>query len=135
MDLKWKEHKWDFNPTTDELKETSAVEFCVMDVHRGTLVASVSVRINTAFSAGAPTASVGDDDDLTGMVTVADATITALGTGLKNGTGADLTTQHDASNANGKLYEADDTIELEYTGDALTTVGALSVIVVYAEIE
>lgn len=133
MDLKWKEHKWDFNPTTTELATVGPTEFCVMDVHRGTLVASVSVRINTAFSAGAPAASVGNDGDLEGMVTEADATIGSAG--LKNGTGASLTTKHDASNANGKLYTADDTIELNYTGDALTTVGALSVIVVYAEIE
>ena len=135
MELKWKRHKWDFNPTTTQLQTVGPTQFCVMDVHRGTLIGAVQVRINTAFSAGAPAVSVGDDGDLEGLVTEADVTIGTKQ--LYNGTGPELCTKYDvvASLANGKLYTEDDTVEINYTGHGSTVAGALSVIVEYCEIE
>lgn len=135
MELKWKRNKWDFNPTTAQLQTVGPTQFCVMDVHRGTLIGAVQVRIDNAFTAGAPTVSVGDDGDLTGLVAVADVTIGSEG--LYNGTGPELCSKYDAtaSLANGKLYTTDDTIEINYTGDGSTTAGSLSVIVEYCEIE
>lgn len=143
MELKWKTHKWDFNPTTAQLQTPGPTEFPVMDVHRGTLIGSVSVRVNTAFDGTTPTASIGDDGAAEGFVTEADLNIGAggSGAGLFNGTGQYLCTKHTTGpNANGKLYTEDDTIELVYTGVAPdggneVTQGALSVIVTYCEIE
>lgn len=135
MELKWKTHKWDWNPTTAQLQTVGPTEFCVMDVHRGTFVIAAAVRINTAFTAGSPAVSVGDHGgDVDGLVTEADVTIGSAG--LYNGTGDDLCTKHTTGpNANGKLYTADGYLVINYTGDGDTDYGALSVIVTYCELE
>lgn len=140
QELKWKIHKWDFNPTLAQLQTVGPTHYNVMDVHRGTLVAYVAIRVNRQFNGTTPTASVGDDATVDGFMTAAQAAITAAitaGAGLKNGAGAYLNT---TVATNGKLYIIDDTIELVYTGVAVdggneVTAGALSVIVVYTELE
>lgn len=137
--LVWKTRKWDWNPTTTQLQTAGPTEYPVgsgfMDVHRGTLIGSVAVRINTAFTAGAPTVTVGTHGgDLDGLVVAADVTIGTKG--LYNGTGQELCTKHTTGpNANGKLYTADGYLVINYTGAGATTKGALSVIVTYCEIE
>lgn len=131
MDLKWKIHKFDFTP---DAHETTQTDVCVMDVHRGTFVRAVMLQIGVAFDGTTPTLSVGDDGSAIGFVTTVEAAATA--DGLKNGIGAYLNSIHAASNANGKLYTEDDTIDLDFTsaGEG-TTEGQCTVIVVYAEIE
>lgn len=135
MELKWKTHKWDFNPTTAQLQTVGPTEFTVMEVHRGRLVKSVALRINTAFAAGTPTVTVGTHGgDLDGLAVEGDITIASAA--LYHGTGQELCTKHTTGpNANGKLYTADGYIVINYTGDGSTEAGALSVTVTYCDIE
>lgn len=141
MELKWKTHKWDFIPTTTQLKSEVKTAYKVMDVHRGTLIKSVSMRVGIEFDGTTPVASVGDGlaggADTEKFMTETEAAITSAD--LKNGAGEYLVTPDTVGNTgvstNGKLYTEDDTIDLFYTGVAGTSKGQLSVIVVYAEIE
>jgi len=135
MELKWKIHKWDFNPTAAQLIETDPTAYCVMDVHRGTLIRQVALRIGVAFTPGkGETISIGDDTQVAGFMTAAEAALTV---GLKNGAGIYLVTPDTGSgvSTNGKLYTGDDTIDLTYTGAADVVAGQCTVIVVYAELE
>lgn len=145
MELKWKIHKWNFSPTLAQLQTVGPTAFKIMDVHRGTLVRQVAMRVGVAFDGTTPTASIGDGAaggaDVEKFMTTAEAAITEAG--LKNGAGVYLVTEDTAGvtdSANGKLYTEDDTIDLFYTGVAPdggneVTEGQLSVIVVYCEIE
>lgn len=77
----------------------------LFNVEAGVRVISASMRILVAAAGGSVAYGVGDGTDVDGYITDADMAETAAG--LKNGTGAFLVT------AGGKLYTADDTIDLD----------------------
>lgn len=137
MELKWKLHQYTFKPadyTVDETGHPGARK--VMDVHRGTLVAFVAMRVGLAFN-GTQTISIGDGDEAEGFLTIAEAATILGAGGLVNGAGIHLVTPDTGSgvSANGKLYTEDDTIDLAYDYTSDTTQGLATVYIVYAEIE
>lgn len=131
MDLEWKVSTFDFEPTAAQMIVTDPVAYAIMGVKRGTLVAAVAVRIGVVFDGTGMSLVVGDDvaggGDIDGFVAAADVTEGTLG--LYDGYGAYF------SGANGRLYTADDTIDITYTGAVDVTTGQAQIIVVYAEIE
>jgi len=138
MELKFKKHKWLWVPSTGILETTAPTEYPttggLMKVHRGTLIVQAAIKILLGFTDGAPLVSLGiNGGDLEGLVAEADVTIETAG--IYNGKGAELTSIHAASTANGRLYTAEGNLRINYTGDALTTVGRLEVIITYCEIE
>jgi hypothetical protein len=136
-DLKFKQHKWIWVPSGTELGTVGPTNYPttggIMNAHRGTLVIYAAIQINLAFSAGTPTVSMGDSGDPNGLVLTTDVTIGTAGT--YPGVGDDLVSVTGVSNANGKLYTTETDIIIRYTGDALTTVGRLTAIITYCEIE
>lgn len=126
MELKWKKHIFNFNPTAAQLVVVGPTTFCAMGVKRGTWIMGVAVRVGVAFNGTGPTVNIGDG---TGNVFATTAQVIPAATGLKHGYGTAF------SGSNGKLYTADDTVDLFYGGAVDVTTGACSVIITYAELE
>lgn len=124
MELKWKIHRMTI------LFRTTDGTRCVMDVHEGTYVRYVAVRVDVTFD-NLTSLKIGDDGDSGGFGTVTEGSAT-----LQNLTGEYLCTQNDGGpNANGKLYTEDDTIDATFVKSNGPTQGIAEVIVVYAEVE
>lgn len=130
MELKWKLHQFTFIPDDYAVTQT---DVCVMDVHRGTFVRAVAMRVGTPFDGTTPTISIGDGSDAIGFMTTTEAAAGVAG--LKNGIGEYLCTQQSAGpNANGKMYTEDDTIDLDFTSPgAGCTEGVATVIILYTD--
>jgi len=133
MELKWKLHKFTFKPADYTATEPRAV----MGVKRGTLVANVALRIGEQFNGVTDTIAIGDGTDPNGFMTTAQAACTVAG--LKNGAGEYLATLDSDAGGNtpgaGRLYTADDTIDLVFTAAGDGTTGLATVYIIYAETE
>jgi hypothetical protein len=116
-------HTYTFKPTSYTEDETVAI----MGVRRGTWVLGVFVRVGVAFTAGAPTISIGDGTGAEIFAAAADVACTVAG--LKAGYGTAF------SGANGKLYTTTDTVDLVYTHADTTVAGQCTAIIVYTEVE
>lgn len=124
MELKWKLHtcniKW---------RSTTGTRV-IMDVHRGTLVSHIAVRVGEVFN-NISALTVGDGSDAAKFGEVTHGSLQ-----LENLIGEYLCTDYDAGpNANGKLYTEDDTIIATMTTSDTPTTGEATVFVIYAEIE
>lgn len=118
--------EYDFTPTTAQLADTNPVAYPMFTVPAGWRVVQCDIRILVPFAAGAPTISVGDDGTADGFIEAADITIGTAG--IYPGKAAFNDNQF------GKLYTADNTVDLTYTGDALTTAGAAKVMALLVKV-
>lgn len=124
MELKWKLHmcniKW---------RSTTGTRI-IMDVHRGTLVRYIAVRVGEIFT-NISALTIGDGDNATKFGAVTYGSLQ-----LENLTGEYLTTKHTTGpNANGKLYTEDNDIRATMTTSDTPNAGEATVYVVYAEVE
>ena len=98
----WRQgRRW--TPATLDTTETTAL----FTVEAGVRVRSMSARVEIAEAGGAATQTIGDGDDVDGYFT--DAQLVGGTVGLKDAGGA-YTNQ-----SGGKLYLADDTIDVVHT--------------------
>ena len=111
---------FDFKPTTAQLATVGPTTFPMFPVYAGWRVLCADINITELFTAGAPTIEVGDGTNVDGFIEAADITIGTAG--IYQGIAAFHTDQL------GKLYTTDDTVDLVYTGDALTTAGVARVV-------
>lgn len=109
-----------FTPTASQLTTVGPTTFNMFKVPAGYRVLHCDLYITTAFSGGTPTITVGDGDDDDGFIDTGDVTMGSAG--IYAGKAANFNAQP------GKLYTADDTVDLFYTGHASTTAGAAKVV-------
>ena len=110
-----------WKPEGTELTTVGPTVYPLCAVKAGDRVLNVAVRIRTAFDGGA-VFDVGDGDNADGYIPT--ASITEGTAGLYNSTtGALLAT------AQGKLYLADDNIDLSHTGNAGSTAGEALIVI------
>lgn len=124
MELKWKLHQCNI-----KWRGTTGTRI-IMDVHRGTLVKAIAVRVGEVFN-GISALTIGDSDDATKFGSVTYGSLQ-----LENLTGEYLCTDYDSGpNANGKLYTEDNSIRATMTVSDTPSTGEAIVYVIYAEIE
>ena len=124
MELKWKLHTMNF-----KWRGTTGTRI-IMDVHRGTLVKGIFVRVGEVFN-GISALTIGDSDNA-----VKFGTVTYGSLQLENMTGEYLCTQYAAGpDANGRLYTDDNDIRATITVSDTPSTGEAIVSVIYAEVE
>jgi hypothetical protein len=104
-----------FKPTAAQLIDTADVVYPMFPVKAGQLCARVDCRILVLFDGTTPVMLVGDGDDPDGYMDAGD--ITEGTAGIYMGKAA----FHNAQG--GKLYTADDNVDLTFTGVAGATTG------------
>lgn len=115
-----------FAPTTAQLATVGPTTFNMFQVPAGWRVLYVDCYVTTLFTAGSPAMTVGDGDDDDGFMDAGD--ITEGTAGIYAGKAAFFNAQP------GKLYTVADTVDLFYTGDALTTGGAATFVMHYHKV-
>lgn len=115
-----------------ELDYSTPTATYTIPVKAGTFVHQVGTVVTVAFDATSPSLTIGDGDDADGFL---DSTDIALGTAATATTPA-IKLAEDGGNpyANGKLYTADDTIDLVWDDGTSGTVGVLKGFILFSNV-